>query len=141
MQRVNVPASIVATQAVIPGMKQRAFGRIINVASVTFNGGWANILPYVASKGAVIGMTRALSRELGDHGIRINALAPGLTLSEVVKGRNDYGAMRTANVATRALKREEEPQDLVGTVIFLASPDSDFMTGQTLLVDGGSAMH
>jgi 3-oxoacyl-[acyl-carrier protein] reductase len=59
----------------------------------------------------------------------------------VVKGRNDYGAMRTANIATRALKREEEPRDLVGTVIFLASEDSDFMTGQTLVVDGGSAMH
>jgi NAD(P)-dependent dehydrogenase (short-subunit alcohol dehydrogenase family) len=122
-------------------MKRQHYGKIINIASGTVFKGTPLMLHYVTSKGAVIGMTRALARELGEDGICVNALAPGLTLSEVVKGRNDYGAMRTANIATRSLKREEEPQDLVGALLFLASHDSDFMTGQTMLVDGGSAMH
>ena len=138
---VNVRGSFECVKAVLPVMQRQNYGKIINIASGTVFKGVPMMLHYVTSKAAVIGMTRSLSRELGEYGIRINALAPGLTLSEVVKGRNDYGAMRTANVATRALKREEEPGDLVGTIIFLASHDSDFMTGQTLLVDGGSAMH
>jgi NAD(P)-dependent dehydrogenase (short-subunit alcohol dehydrogenase family) len=138
---VNTRGSFECVKAVFPVMKRQGYGKIINVASGTVFKGTPMMAHYVSSKGAVVAMTRALARELGDHGIRINAIAPGLTLSEVVKGRNDYGALRTANIQTRALKREEEPEDLVGTVVFLASADSDFMTGQTLLVDGGSAMH
>jgi NAD(P)-dependent dehydrogenase (short-subunit alcohol dehydrogenase family) len=138
---VNVRGSFECVKAVLPAMRRQGYGKIINIASGTVFKGVPMMLHYVTSKAAVIGMTRSLSRELGEHGIRINAIAPGLTLSEVVKGRNDYGAMRAANIATRALKREETPEDLVGTVIFLASHDSDFMTGQTILVDGGSAMH
>jgi NAD(P)-dependent dehydrogenase (short-subunit alcohol dehydrogenase family) len=86
-------------------------------------------------------MTRVMARELGEFGICCNAIAPGLTLSEVVKGRNDFGALRNLNLQSRSLKREQTPEDLVGTLLFLASHDSDFMTGQTMLVDGGSAMH
>lgn len=138
---VNVRGSFECCRAVIPVMRRQGYGKIINIASGTVFKGTPMMAHYVSSKGAVVAMTRALARELGDHGIRINALAPGLTLSEVVKGRNDYGALRTANVATRALKREEEPTDLVGALLFLASHDSDFMTGQTMVVDGGSAMH
>lgn len=138
---VNTRGSFECVKAVFAVMQRQGYGKIINIASGTVFKGTPMMAHYVSSKGAVVAMTRALARELGDHGIRINALAPGLTLSEVVKGRNDYGALRTANVATRALKREEEPTDLVGALLFLASHDSDFMTGQTMVVDGGSAMH
>jgi NAD(P)-dependent dehydrogenase (short-subunit alcohol dehydrogenase family) len=138
---VNTRGPFECVKAVLPVMKRQHYGKIINIASGTVFKGTPLMLHYVTSKGAVVGMTRALARELGEDGICVNALAPGLTLSEVVKGRNDYGAMRTANIATRSLKREEEPQDLVGALLFLASHDSDFMTGQTMLVDGGSAMH
>jgi NAD(P)-dependent dehydrogenase (short-subunit alcohol dehydrogenase family) len=138
---VNTRGSFECVKAVFPVMQRQGYGKIINIASGTVFKGTPLMAHYVSSKGAIVGMTRALARELGDHGIRINALAPGLTLSEVVKGRNDYGALRTANVASRSLKREEEPNDLVGALIFLASHDSDFMTGQTMVVDGGSAMH
>ena len=138
---VNTRGPFECVKAVFPVMQRQGYGKIINVASGTVFKGTPMMLHYVSSKGAVVAMTRAMARELGDHGIRVNAIAPGLTLSEVVKGRNDYGAMRAVNIQSRALKRDEEPEDLVGTVIFLASHDSDFMTGQTMLVDGGSAMH
>jgi NAD(P)-dependent dehydrogenase (short-subunit alcohol dehydrogenase family) len=138
---VNTRGPFECVKAVLPVMKRQHYGKIINITSGTVFKGTPLMLHYVTSKGAVIGMTRALARELGEDGICVNALAPGLTLSEVVKGRNDYGVMRTANIASRSLKREEEPQDLVGALLFLASHDSDFMTGQTMLVDGGSAMH
>jgi NAD(P)-dependent dehydrogenase (short-subunit alcohol dehydrogenase family) len=138
---VNTRGPFECVKAVVPVMRRQGYGKIINVASGTVFKGTPMMLHYVSSKGAVVAMTRAMARELGEHGIRVNAIAPGLTLSEVVKGRNDYGALRTLNIQSRSLKREEEPEDLTGTVIFLASHDSDFMTGQTMLVDGGSAMH
>jgi len=122
-------------------MKRQKYGKITNISSSTIFKGTPNMLHYVASKGAVLSMTRSLARELGDFGICVNALAAGLTLSEMVKGNSEYEFARNLNVTGRCLKREQEPVDLVGTVIFLSSPDSDFMTGQTLLVDGGSAMH
>ena len=141
VMRVNTRGPFECTKAVLPVMRRQGYGKIINIASGTVFKGTPMMLHYVTSKGAVVGMTRAMARELGEFGIRCNALAPGLTLSDVVKGRNDYGAMRTANVATRCIKREEEPGDLVGALLYLASHDSDFMTGQTMVVDGGSAMH
>jgi NAD(P)-dependent dehydrogenase (short-subunit alcohol dehydrogenase family) len=86
-------------------------------------------------------MTRVMARELGDDGIRVNTISPGLTMSESVRNSpNGHAATLTANVASRALKREEQPEDLVGTLIFLASADSDFITGQTIAVDGGSVL-
>ena len=101
---VNTRGSFECVKAVFPVMQRQGYGKIINIASGTVFKGTPLMAHYVSSKGAIIGMTRALSRELGDHGIRINALAPGLTLSEVVKGRNDYGALRTANIASRCLE-------------------------------------
>ncbi|HUZ71510.1 MAG TPA: SDR family oxidoreductase [Stellaceae bacterium] len=138
---VNTRGPFECAKAVLPVMRRQGYGKIINIASGTVFKGTPMMLHYVSSKGAVVAMTRAMARELGEAGIRCNALAPGLTLSDVVKGRNEYGAMRTANVASRSLKREEMPEDLVGALIFLAAHDSDFMTGQTMVVDGGSAMH
>lgn len=138
---VNTRGPFECVKAVLPVMRRQGYGKIINIASGTVFKGTPMMLHYVSSKGAVVAMTRAMARELGEHGICCNALAPGLTLSDTIKGRNDYGARRTLNVESRSLKREETPDDLVGALLFLASHDSDFMTGQTLLVDGGSAMH
>ena len=138
---VNTRGPFECAKAVLPVMRRQLYGKIINIASGTVFKGTPMMLHYVASKGAVVAVTRAMARELGEHGICCNAVAPGLTLSDTIKGRNDYGAVRALNVETRSLKREETPEDLVGALLFLASHDSDFMTGQTLLVDGGSAMH
>ena len=138
---VNTRGPLECVKAALPVMRRQGYGKIINIASGTVFKGTPLMLHYVASKGAVIAMTRAMARELGEYGICCNALAPGLTLSDTIKGRNDYGGVRALNVESRSLKREETPNDLVGALLFLASHDSDFMTGQTLLVDGGSAMH
>lgn len=139
---VNVRGSFEAIKAVFPAMKENGYGKIVNIASGTVFKGAPNLLHYVTSKGAVIAMTRSLSRELGPHNICINALAPGLTLSENVKAGSNYNADRlSANKMTRAIQRDQVPEDLTGALIYLCSSDSDFMTGQTMLVDGGSAMH
>jgi NAD(P)-dependent dehydrogenase (short-subunit alcohol dehydrogenase family) len=138
---VNTRGSFECAKAVVPVMRRQGYGKIINIASGTVFKGTPLMMHYVSSKGAVVAMTRVMARELGDFGICCNAIAPGLTLSEVVKGRNDFGALRNLNLQSRSLKREQTPEDLVGALLFLASHDSDFMTGQTMLVDGGSAMH
>ncbi len=137
---VNVRGAFECAKAVIPGMKNRKYGKIINIASSTVFMGQPMLLHYVASKGAVIAMTRAMARELGDEGICVNCLAPGLTMSENVRKNFDGDRVR-ANVIVRSIKREQVPDDLIGAVLFLASEDSDFITGQTLVVDGGVVMH
>jgi NAD(P)-dependent dehydrogenase (short-subunit alcohol dehydrogenase family) len=96
---------------------------------------------YVASKGAVVALTRSLARELGDFGIACNCLAPGLTMSESVRAKETWGGFISSNIASRCFKREMEPEDLIGALLFLVSPHSDFMTGQTIVVDGGSITH
>ncbi len=139
---VNVRGVFECVKAVYPVMRDNNYGKIINVASGTVFKGAPYLLHYVTSKGAIIAMTRSLSRELGEYNICVNAIAPGLTMSENVAAGSNYNADRlNANRATRALKRHETPDDLVGAVLFLASSDSDFMTGQTIVVDGGSVMH
>ncbi len=97
---------------------------------------------YVTSKGGIVGFTRALAREVGDDGICVNAVAPGLTVSEAVRGNPMYPEdyLRIA-ASGRCFKRDERPEDLTGTILFLASDDSDFITGQTIAVDGGSVFH
>ena len=99
------------------------------------------MLHYVSSKGAMVAFTRALAREVGDDNICVNSLAPGLTMSEKVASDEQWMQIKDGNTNSRAFKREEMPEDLVGAMKFLCSSDSDFMTGQTMLVDGGSAMH
>ena len=137
---VNLRGLFLCARAVFPAMKAQGNGKIINIASGTFFKGVPNYIHYTTSKGGVVGFTRSLARELGDFGIRVNAIAPGFTLSgENEKNMPEEG--RAANVRMRMLKRAEVPGDIVGTLVFLASDDSDFITGQTIVVDGGSAVH
>ncbi len=136
---VNVKGVWNCARAVAPVMRAQGGGRIVNIASAIAHKGTAGLLHYVTSKGAVIAMTRALARELGPDGITVNAVAPGLIMSETVLANPDIAAFqREAVLASRALKREATAEDVEGTVVFLASADSTFMTGQTLIVDGGS---
>ena len=137
---VNLRGLFLCARAVFPAMKAQGKGKIINIASGTFFKGVPHYIHYTTSKGGVVGFTRSLARELGDFGIRVNAIAPGFTLS----GENEKNmpeAGREANVRSRMLKRAEVPGDVVGTLVFLASDDSDFITGQTIVVDGGGVVH
>jgi NAD(P)-dependent dehydrogenase (short-subunit alcohol dehydrogenase family) len=137
---VNLRGLFLCARAVFPAMKAQGKGKIINIASSTFFQGVPDFIHYTTSKGGVVGFTRSLARELGDFGVRVNAVAPGFTLS----GDNEKNASeqrKQANIAMRMLKRAQVPDDLVGTVVFLASDDSDFMTGQTLVVDGGATVN
>jgi NAD(P)-dependent dehydrogenase (short-subunit alcohol dehydrogenase family) len=138
---VNVRGAYLCACAALPIMRRQKYGKIINIASGTVFKGVPMMLHYVATKGAVIAMTRSMATELGKDGIRVNAIAPGLTSTEYLKGRNDIPGVLDAMAQTRAIKRQEDPQDLVGACVFLASPDSDFVTGQTLVVDGGQVLH
>ncbi len=139
---VNVRGSFECIKAITPLMREQGYGKIINVASGTVFKGAPMMLHYVSSKGAIVGMTRAVARELGDFGIRCNCLAPGLTMSPNVQANVDWaGKIAEVNIASRCIKREAIPEDLTGALIFLAGPDSDFMTGQTVVIDGGSVMH
>jgi NAD(P)-dependent dehydrogenase (short-subunit alcohol dehydrogenase family) len=138
---VNVRGSFACAKAVAPVMIAKGGGKIVNIASGTVFKGFAGALHYVASKGAVVAMTRCLARELGAHEICVNAIAPGLTMSEAVVDNPEWGgAAGEATVASRALKRAQQPADIVGTLLYLASAASDFVTGQTIVVDGGSVM-
>ena len=137
---VNLRGPFLMVKHAAPHMVAQRYGKIINIGSGTALRGIPWFLHYVTSKGGITGMTRALARELGEHGIRVNTLAPGFTLSDTVM-RENPGHVATARdraVQSRALKRDEEPQDLLGALIFLASAESDFVTGQTIAVDGGN---
>lgn len=136
---VNVMGPFLMARAIVPSMRARGSGRIVNIASNTVHKGAPGLLHYVTSKGAVIGMTRALARELGSDNITVNALAPGFTLSSGVTGNAAYqDNFKSAAVDARAIRRDQVPQDLVGALSFLASDDATFVTGQTLVVDGGN---
>lgn len=141
VMKVNIRGVFQTVKAVVPEMRKNGYGKIVNIASGTVFKGTPMLLHYVSSKGAVVAMTRALAREVGDDNICVNALAPGLTMSENVVADDQWAVAKDANTATRAFKREEVPEDLVGAMVFLCSSDSDFVTGQTLVVDGGSVMH
>jgi len=137
---INLRGLFLCSRAVFPAMKTQGKGKIVNIASGTFFKGVPNYIHYTTSKGGVVGFTRSLARELGEFGIRVNAIAPGFTLS----GENEKNMPaegKDANVRMRMLKRAEVPEDIVGTLIFLASDDSDFITGQTVVVDGGGSVH
>ena len=136
---VNIRGPWLMVKHVAPHMKARKSGKIINIASGAAYKGVPRMLPYVSSKGAMIAFTRALSRELGEFGIAVNSLSPGYILSETgLENRTHVEEERMPVRNSRAFKRDAYPEDLLGTLIFLASSDSDFVTGQSIVVDGGS---
>ena len=140
MMSVNVKGTWLASRAVVPQMRKQAYGKIINISSGTALKGSPSRIHYVTSKAGILGFTRTLANEVGKDGICVNCVAPGSTLSEE-NPDDDILKMRSLAANTRALKRVQTPEDLTGAVVFFASADSDFITGQTLVVDGGSCMH
>ena len=136
---VNLRGPFLMVKHVAPHMIARRYGKIINIGSGVVYKGLPNMLHYSTSKGGIATFTRTLSRELGEHGICVNTLAPGLIMSDSLVESATHGEeLRNRVVQTRAFKREGFPDDLVGALVFLASPESDFVTGQTIAVDGGS---
>jgi 3-oxoacyl-[acyl-carrier protein] reductase len=136
LMAVNLRGVFLCTRAVLPSMRAQKSGKIINIASGTVLSGSAGRIHYVTSKAGVIGFTRTLAREVGNDNIQVNCIAPGSTLSEE-NPTEEIIRMRQSAVQGRALKRLQKPDDLIGMMLFLASPLSDFMTGQTVSVDGG----
>ncbi len=136
VMEVNVKGTWLCACAVLPYMKAGGGGKIINISSVAFYVGAINFLHYLASRAAIVGMTRSMARELGDFNINVNAIAPGATLSEENPDEARLNWCRTL-ASRRPIKKIEYPEDLTGTLIFLASEDSEFITGQTIIVDGG----
>ena len=141
VQRVNVDAAFVCAQAALPGMRAAGAGRIINVSSVTFFGATPFLAPYVASKGALVGLTRALARECGEYGITVNAIAPGAFPTAAEAIHPDPAGYNQFILDQQSVKRRGEPADIANAVLFLAAPGSSFITGQLLCVDGGWVMH
>jgi 3-oxoacyl-[acyl-carrier protein] reductase len=138
--RVNVTGAFLMCQAFIPAMRSAGYGKVVNISSATVHTGRPGYLHYVTSKAALIGFTRALAAEVGPAGVTVNAITPGSTATEVER-ETITPDQRQAMAAATALRRVQVPADLVGAVAFLLSPDSDFITGQTLNVDGGFAYH
>ncbi|WP_018620799.1 SDR family NAD(P)-dependent oxidoreductase [Spirosoma luteum] len=141
---VNVKGMWLCCKAVIATMRQQGKGKIINISSDTIWAGTPMLLPYVASKGAILSFTRSLARELSGTGIHVNCITPGLTLTQGVQQmapQETVDYIQTLTVEQQIIKRREAPIDLAGAVLFLASDESDFITGQTINVDGGLTHH
>jgi NAD(P)-dependent dehydrogenase (short-subunit alcohol dehydrogenase family) len=137
---VNLDSVFLCTHAVYPAMRERGYGRIVNVSSSTFFIGYPGLAAYIASKGGIIGFTRALASEAGPHGITVNAVTPGLIATEGVLGGEEAGLFDEI-VPEQALPRRGEPEDIAECIAYLASPAAGFITGQTINVDGGHRFH
>ena len=136
---INLTGTFLKVKAVWPLMKGRGWGRIVSVGSASTFEGVPDQIHYVAAKAGLFGLSRSLARVMGDEGVTVNVVTPGLTSTPAVK-KSMPQEMIKRSVEARALKREEQPEDLVGAIFFLASPDADFISGQTINVDGGKHM-
>jgi NAD(P)-dependent dehydrogenase (short-subunit alcohol dehydrogenase family) len=136
---VNTLGPFLCAKAVVPNMREKGRGRIVNLASTVALKGVPGWLHYVSSKGAVIAFTRALAREVGQAGITVNAIAPGFTLSDGILESHLHEVIgENARVGGRSIQRDQVPDDLVGTLLYLVGDGASFVTGQTIVVDGGS---
>jgi NAD(P)-dependent dehydrogenase (short-subunit alcohol dehydrogenase family) len=138
---VNLKGYFLCARAAFPHMKDRGHGRVINVASITFFIGWSGFLDYVSSKGAVIGFTRTLAREVGPEGVTVNAISPGAFPTAAERVHPDQEALNRRILEAQCLKRRGTPEDVGNLITFLASDAASFITGQTIMIDGGWAMH
>jgi NAD(P)-dependent dehydrogenase (short-subunit alcohol dehydrogenase family) len=139
---VNVASMFLTCRAVAPKMREQGDGAIVNISSGTPFRGVPFLLHYVTSKGAIVAFTRALARELGQDGIRVNCVAPGFTMSDGVKAHPEViEKLRDVSIAARTIQRDEVPEDVVGAVVFLSGPGAAFVTGQTIVIDGGQYFH
>ncbi len=139
---VNVASMFLTCRAAAPVMRGQGGGKIVNISSGTPFRGVPFLLHYVTSKGAIVALTRALARELGKDGIHVNCVAPGFTITEGVEANPEVvEKLRDASIAARTIQRDQVPEDVVGAVVFLCTPAADFVTGQTMVIDGGQYFH
>jgi NAD(P)-dependent dehydrogenase (short-subunit alcohol dehydrogenase family) len=142
VMEVNVASMFLTSRAVVPVMREQGGGRIVNISSGTPFRGVPFLLHYVTSKGAIVAFTRALAKELGRDSIHVNCVAPGFTMSDGVMSHPEViEKLRDVSVASRTLQRDQVPEDVVGAVVFLCTPAADFITGQTMVIDGGQYFH
>jgi NAD(P)-dependent dehydrogenase (short-subunit alcohol dehydrogenase family) len=139
---VNVASMFLTCRAVVPVMREQRGGKIVNISSGTPFRGVPFLLHYVTSKGAIVALTRALARELGKDNVHVNCVAPGFTMTDAVKGQPDVvEKLRDVSIAARTIQRDQVPEDVVGAVVFLCGPGAGFITGQTIVIDGGQYFH
>jgi NAD(P)-dependent dehydrogenase (short-subunit alcohol dehydrogenase family) len=139
---VNVASMFLTCRAVVPVMREGGGGRIVNISSGTPFRGVPFLLHYVTSKGAIVAFTRALAKELGKDNVLVNCVAPGFTMSAGVEANPEViQKLRDVSIAARVIQRDQIPEDVVGAVVFLCSPGSEFITGQTMVIDGGQTFH
>jgi NAD(P)-dependent dehydrogenase (short-subunit alcohol dehydrogenase family) len=139
---VNVASMFLMCRAVVPVMRERGGGKIVNISSGTPFRGVPFVLHYVTSKGAIVAFTRALAKELGKDNVLVNCVAPGFTMSAGVEANPQVvEKLRDVSVAARTIQRDQVPEDIVGAVVYLCGPTSDFVTGQTIVIDGGQYFH
>ena len=142
VMEVNVASMFLTCRAVVPVMRKQGGGKIVNISSGTPFRGVPFLLHYVTSKGAIVALTRALAKELGRDSIHVNCVAPGFTMSDGVKSHPEViEKLRDVSVASRTIQRDQVPEDVVGAVVFLCTPAADFITGQTMVIDGGQYFH
>jgi NAD(P)-dependent dehydrogenase (short-subunit alcohol dehydrogenase family) len=142
VMEVNVASMFLTCRAVVPVMRDQGGGKIVNISSGTPFRGVPFLLHYVTSKGAIVALTRALAKELGKDSIHVNCVAPGFTMSDGVKSHPEViEKLRDVSVASRTLQRDQVPEDVVGAVVFLCTSAADFITGQTMVIDGGQYFH
>ncbi len=142
VMEVNVASMFLTSRAVVPVMREQGGGKIVNISSGTPFRGVPFLLHYVTSKGAIVALTRALAKEVGKDSIHVNCVAPGFTMSDGVKSHPEViEKLRDVSVASRTLQRDQVPEDVVGAVVFLCTSAADFITGQTMVIDGGQYFH